>query len=81
MSSLAAPSLLPFPSLAERPPPENGLMFGLYHAPRVAATTADEGGECVGKRAKRFDAYEFVSPEAPFYSIDRHDIMEGSVVT
>ena len=56
-------------------------MFGLYHAPRVAATTADEGGECVGKRARRFDAYEFVSPKASFYSIDRHDIMEGSVVT
>ena len=56
-------------------------MFGLYHAPRVAATTAEEGGEYVGKRARRLDAYEFVSPKASFYSIDRHDIMEGSVVT
>ena len=50
------------------PPPENGLMFDLYNARRVAAS----GGHNEGSR--RIDAYEFVAP-MPWIAL-----MEGSVV-
>ena len=55
-----------------RPPPENGLMFDLYNAPRVAAggrgrhegdeRVRGEGRREASKALRRFDAYEFVSP-------------------
>ena len=43
-------------SLAQRPPPENGLMFDLYNARRVAASGDHNEG------SRRIDAYEFVAP-------------------